>query len=447
VRQLIESMISLPWAMSLFSVKQLANALTLQAPNQVIDNAVAAFDTVTHTTEDQFSDPLKLTFQAGDQLQRGMVDLMFSFLTFEVFSPNNMMRLASDTMQQLAETLRIFIPGEDSLTAWQEFTNKLQVFLLVQDVGSVLEIPSETHIPLTKLIEMAYALEPHAALWAVEGVGYYYGNTFWERSEVPQHILTDESASDLPAKSLLMLHTGIGLSMAKHLLKTLYPQSLVSEIRNVLQKFLRLCQDNCREGYVGVAYESLGFIAQLLRPQMVHIFGEQLSEVDQDVVGYYWHGVGRALYFFPTYFVPGFCSPWRAAEREAPHNFARLNALAGLAWVVCLVNLQQPKIMEVLLRLHGDQLSGSYAFSNGVASSIMVRYDTTPDAPFITPFCQYQPDPYDSGVAKLWKSQVEGPCQDALQHYYPVLKEHHCLDQVFRYQIIEELVDRLRRKP
>jgi hypothetical protein len=180
---------------------------------------------------------------------------------------------------------------------------------------------------------------------------------------------------------------------------------------------------------------------------MLQILDQQLSEIEQDVVGYYWHGVGRALYFFPTYFVPGSCSPWRAVEREAPHELARFNVLAGLAWAVTLVNLRQPKIMEAVLKYHGDQLSESGAFSNGVASSIMMRYDTTPDAPFIIPFCEYQSDPYDSGLVERWKDQVGSPCQEALQQYYPVLKEHNRLDEMFRYQPLAELVDRLKRQP
>jgi hypothetical protein len=440
-------MISLPWAMSLFGVKQVANALMPQSPNQLLDKAVAAFDAVTYATEDQFGDLLKLIYEGGDQLQRGLVELMFSFLTFEAFSQNNMMRLTSNTMKQLAETFRIFIPGQDCLTAWQEFTNKLEVFLLVKDVRSVLKIPFGTDIPLTELIDRAYALDPYPAKWAVEGVGHFYADTFWERNEVPQKVLSSENVRHLPAKSLLMLHAGIGLSLAQHLLQTVYPQSPVSEIHSVLHQFVMLCQNNSREGYIGAAYESLGLVTRTFHPRMLHIFDQQLSEIEPDVVGYYWHGVGRALYFFPTYFVPGSCSPWRAAEREAPHELARLNLLAGLAWAITLVNLPQPRIIETFLKNHRDEVSESDAFSNGVASTIMMRHDTTPDAPFTPPFLSYQPDPYDQDLVRLWKTQVEVPCREALQYYYPVLKEHNCLDKIFRYQPLPEVIAQLRGEP
>ena len=45
---------------------------------------------------------------------------------------------------------------------------------------------------------------------------------------------------------------------------------------------------------------------------------------------------------------------------------------------------------------------------------------------------------------KLWSSQVQGPCQDALRQYYSVLKEQHGLGEVFRYQSLPELVKRLK---
>jgi hypothetical protein len=455
VRELAKATLSFLWAMSLFGMKQMTDILTPQGPSLPTDKAVTAFDAVTYAAEGEFSDLLKVAFQAGDQLQREAVEFMFRVFTLEVLRPTSLARLSADTLQQAAETLRIFIPGESSVAAWQEFMNKLQVYFPVENVrsalqlpvGSALPLPAGPDSPLLEFTERAYARGAYAALWAVEGLGHYYGDTVWERHETPQHLLTDERVSALPAKSLLMLHAGIGLSFAKHLLQTVYPEAPTSDIRDVLQQFVTLCRNNSRTGYVGAAYESLGLVARTFRPRMVQILAQQLSEVAPEVIDYYWHGVGRALYFFPTYFVPGSCSPWQAAAREALHEIAWYNMQAGLAWAVTLVNQQQPNVVETLLKYQGDQLSSSDAFANGVMSSLMMRYDTTPDAPFITPFCQYQPDAHDPGVVALWHSQVAGPCQVALQQYYPVLKEYNRLDEIFRYQPLAELVERLQREP
>jgi hypothetical protein len=93
IRDLTKSMISFSWGMSLFGGKQLVNLLTPE-------KATAAFNAVTRATEEQLGDVLKGAFKAGDQLQRGMVDMTFGILTLEAFNPNQMMKMATDTMQQ-----------------------------------------------------------------------------------------------------------------------------------------------------------------------------------------------------------------------------------------------------------------------------------------------------------------------------------------------------------
>ena len=93
IRDLTKSMISFSWAMSLFGTKQLVNVL-------MPEKATTAFDAVTRATEEQLGDVLKGAFRAGDQLQKGMVDMTFSLLTLEAFNPSQMMKMASDTMRQ-----------------------------------------------------------------------------------------------------------------------------------------------------------------------------------------------------------------------------------------------------------------------------------------------------------------------------------------------------------
>lgn len=100
IRDLTKSMISFSWGMSLFGVKQAANLLTPQTPSQPTHKATAAFSSVTQATEEQLGDALKGAFKAGDQLQKGMVDMTFSFLTLEAFNPSNWMKMTSDMMKQ-----------------------------------------------------------------------------------------------------------------------------------------------------------------------------------------------------------------------------------------------------------------------------------------------------------------------------------------------------------
>jgi hypothetical protein len=93
IRDLTKSMISFSWAMSLFGTKQLVNIL-------MPERATTAFNAVTRATEDQLGDVLKGAFRAGDQLQKGIVDMTFSLLTLEAFNPSQMMRMTSEAMRQ-----------------------------------------------------------------------------------------------------------------------------------------------------------------------------------------------------------------------------------------------------------------------------------------------------------------------------------------------------------
>jgi len=111
MREFTKSLLSFSWAMSLFPVRQLTNILTPQDPSQPVHKATASFDAVTRATQEQLGDVLKGTFKAGDQLQRGVLDLTFSFLTLEAFNPSRLVKLTSDVMQTSAEAFRQVIPG------------------------------------------------------------------------------------------------------------------------------------------------------------------------------------------------------------------------------------------------------------------------------------------------------------------------------------------------
>jgi hypothetical protein len=80
MRDLIKSMLSFSWGMSLFGIKQLGNLLLSADPNQPHNKATAAIDTVTHTTAEQLDGVIKEVFHSGDRWQRGILDMMFGGL-------------------------------------------------------------------------------------------------------------------------------------------------------------------------------------------------------------------------------------------------------------------------------------------------------------------------------------------------------------------------------
>jgi hypothetical protein len=448
MRELTESTLSLPWAMSLFGIEQLANTVLPQRSGK----ATAAFDAVTQAAGTQLGELIQGLFLLGDNLQRETTDLAFTLLTPEVFNPYS--SVASEIIQQSTEIFRNLNPLQGGTLTLQELQNKVQVFTLVRTIPSTLQLPSEPpYPPLLGVIQRAYAMELYPALWAVEGIGHWYGDTFFTRHAVPRGLLKEASVRDLPAESLTMLHAGIGMSFAQHWMQTVNHLSFSADIRLALEQILALCRENSRPGYEGAALESLGLITgngqfySDTRPdEMVQIVSRELARLDPEAFEYFWHGVGRAHYFLPIHFIPGYGSIWHAVgmiRQAVPNRSAWLNAMAGLAWGVTMVNIRHPQIVANLLRYYGAQISGDDGFANGVASSIMMRYDTTPDAPLITPYYLYQPEPADTQLVQLWQSQVQQPCAVALHEYYPVLKQHHRLGGIFRYQSLPGLVAQL----
>ena len=300
-----------------------------------------------------------------------------------------MMAFMSRLLPPMTRAISLFIPGRDSRIAWRNAQNNAEIIQLVAHVSSVLGPPG-SHGALPELVEKCYALGTFPSLWAVEGLGHWYADSFYERHEPPQALLTGSRANGLPAKSLTMLHAGIGMSFAKRNLDKLKAASPPTEIRKAVEEIVGLCKDSSQEGYAGAAIESLGLASRFLHgTAMVRALDEQLSAMQPDLVGYLWHGAGRAMYFSPPNFIPGCSTPWRAVamcRREPPHDLGRRSAVAGFAWAVTLVNMRFPIIMETLLQYHGDEFLQDDAFANGVTSSLVMRYDISPDDPTIRAF-------------------------------------------------------------
>ena len=175
--ELTKSAISYSWAMSLFGSQQLANLVTPGDPTRRAD---AAFYSVTQATQNQFNDLIFGGFQIGDEMQRGLVDFAFDTLTLRAFAPSYVSRLTSDIVEQSRGTLRVFASAESARLAWQELKNNYEVFNLVKDSSSLLNLPAKgKDFDLGEAIKKAYGLGEYPDLWAVEGLGHDYALTFF----------------------------------------------------------------------------------------------------------------------------------------------------------------------------------------------------------------------------------------------------------------------------
>ena len=79
MRELTKSLLSFSWAMPLFGLRQAAN---LVDPREWTDprKTASALGSVTTAAREQLGDMLKGTFEIGDRLQRGTIDMVFDLL-------------------------------------------------------------------------------------------------------------------------------------------------------------------------------------------------------------------------------------------------------------------------------------------------------------------------------------------------------------------------------
>jgi hypothetical protein len=436
--QLINSALSVPLATSLFGVQEMTRILTRGlrcCPNT--NTTEARIYCVTDSIEDQFGDILDATFDAGDDIQRRLVDLVFDTTSGEVLKPAWLQQTLKSVLHQSYESLQAMAQPR---LAWMELQNKYQVYNLVKNVQN-LPIPAGEKFPLLALIADAYNAAVYTRLWGVEGLGNRYGLNGLAHPPVIG-LLTEGIALQAPKKSLLMLHAGLGLAFATVALDDVNPYGCPDEVRRKIDRFVELCRLNAIAGDVGAAYESMGLVTRTFYPQAVDVVDRNLRQYYPDMVEYFWHGLGRALYFYPTFFVPGGPSPWEAAASEAPDELAYSNAIAGLAWAFTLVNVRQPEIMASFLSSPEWVLPPRKPFADGVMSSMIMARNVEPDETYIEALCQYKPSSSPPHLATNWETLIR-PCCTDLHRFSQTLRRHGRLGEVFRYQDLSELVARL----
>lgn len=435
--------------MSIPSNSQTAASRSMQSSLPEARNLTDVFDILTQQAQNELGPITSAAFFIGDGLQRTITDGIFDLFQPQTWTPTNLLRLGAAGLRELTQISKLAIPDNASL-AWAELKNKLEIFILVKNLPDKLNLPpAETgeFVPLAELVPKAYSVPAFQALWAVEGLGHYYADSYYAHYGNPQGLLL-ESEVQVPEKSLLMLHAGMGLSFASRLLGNLtVDDPSASETGAAVAQFVDLCRKNARDGYLGAAVESLGLVTRDFYPELIELVPKQLQLIAPELMGFFWHGAGRALYFSREYFMPALTTVWSGIDEEAKAYPDRQSAMAGLAWALTLVNMRQPAIMQHALPSYTQDASLVQAFANGVASSIIMRHDTTPEDPLVASFLQYPPDPSNPRLAEAWMRNVSEPGQRGLQEFYPILKQNQDLDQVFRYQDLAALVAGLQGAP
>lgn len=446
MRDMSQAMIRLSWAMTVLGAQQAANMVTPSKIAKSGTSLATSLDAVTKAIEERLDGGLKSAYRTGSALALSPLEGLPAFelnqamqgivMQPAVFQPMKLM------MPQMAASMAAFIPGQDATLVRQECEAKMHVMQLVLDVRKI--CPDKgIHVPLAEIVAKAYALGSFPALWAIEGVGHDLVESRHHRGESLADLLTSTEMHDLPDGSLTMLHAGIGLGLAELALKGLRPDSPTEQIDAALQRFVKDCTSSSRPAYLGCALESLGLVTRHFFGQaMVLVVDQRLERFDPAVRGFFWHGVGRAVYFSPENMVPNLSSPWPAVamcDRLAPHDLAKDNMVAGVAWGITMVNLKQPVVLEGLLKKHGIGFGDSDAFANGVMSALMMRKDTTPHEEHIAALLAYEPASKEPSVEALWNRVFKQSATKALEEYYPAIKQKGRLGEIFRFQALADL--------
>ena len=347
-------------------------------------------------------------------------------------------KTALESLLQSVKLFKLLSPLSDGQIIWDEFRNKVQAFYMFEYVDSVLNLSANSDFSLLELIDQATHLGPYLCVWTTEGLGHYYTELALSHGAFPGSLLNEKNLNAAPSASLVPLHAGMGLSLAQAVLNAM-EQTNPANYASWLETFQQLCRSNSRIGYAAIPYEALGLVACNLHPRLIAHIDHYLLQRNADLLAYFWHGIGRAIYFSPMNFLPFRNAPWEGLERcrrEPPHLVGKRNTVAGFCWALTLANIRQPEIMAAFLRHHEQHISENDAFANGLCSALVIWRDSAPADPHLDALRHYQPA---SELAPAWNRHVR-QCCDLASKVYSSLKSSAQLSELFRYRELTELI-------
>jgi hypothetical protein len=234
-------------------------------------------------------------------------------------------------------------------------------------------------------------------------------------------------------ESVTMLHAGMGMALAEDLLKRLRSRSITNWDREI-DDFQRRCELHSVDGYIGAALEPLGLMSRTYYRDLLEPLAKRLKQRRGPLTEYFWHGVGRAIYFALEYFPPCCGLTLTRAVKEADEETEVKNLVAGLAWAITLVNLRQPAVIEAVLQRTDREIPHSEAFAAGVTSSLLIAYDTAPNVDFMALFCGHHSTNCELPAECLPKQLVQIPCSIASEFHRIGIRKSIRIGEVFQYR-------------
>jgi predicted unusual protein kinase regulating ubiquinone biosynthesis (AarF/ABC1/UbiB family) len=288
-------------------------------------------------------------------------------------------------------------------------------------------------------------LDAFHALWAIEGYGFSEAESAWKaHSEAQLKIAC--SCRSLPSGGIAAVHVGRSLSCASQFLKLVGVEQ-TTEVG--LLQFFELCEANSPEGCGGIATEALGFVARTLHHEKLQEIAEVISSADSKLLPYYWHGVGRAIYFlYPRALYPS-GGKWvglRHALGDAIYDDARDEVLSGFAWPLVLVNIRHPEILALFVEQHGEDLSDyQFSFAGGVATSVLLWATWAGCDKYLRAFRRFEPSAMNKESRQLWAHLISNPCMEVTQSHVDALRASKRYGELFHHQSLHQLTNQLTR--
>ena len=192
VRDLTKSALTLPWAISMFGVQQMANLVGAPPSQQGLSGAAHAFDSVSDVAERQLDGWMKQTCKVGNGVQGAVVDLIM--LRAPNVDSSTLMRMAAEMqsgplfhdreMRHAAGRLARLVPRAAPRQRQPGGIRQQAVHHLARDAGAR---HARARQGLARLAAGGRRSrgsdgDVPAPVWATEGTGNY-----WERSRVGSH--------------------------------------------------------------------------------------------------------------------------------------------------------------------------------------------------------------------------------------------------------------------
>lgn len=330
-----------------------------------------------------------------------------------LLDPRHLVRASLLTARFGSELLDSLWKGPEAAIGYTEFDNKVRAFHFFE--SEVAHLESHAAPTLADAIRSACdRLGDEQAVWASEGIGYEIFERQRKKGSSGVGLLTGQGEG-VPGGSWTVLHTGMGMALAEAWLDQVSSSATSGQLHGLLTNHVQLCTDAARPGYADLAFEPLGLVTRLLRPELVQPISEQLERMGPPWSDLFWHGVGRGLYFLPANLSPGRSAPWAGLDmcrEEATHESGRRNALTGFSWAITLVNLRHPGVVENFLSLHGEADISGGPVTQGVLSALLLWHETTGGSKELRRFIAHVAAP---ARRPMWQRLVRGPFEETVR--------------------------------